>query len=58
MTTEKQIVLYTASTPNGVCASIYSEELKSAYPDFDYEYVSCIQGDRQYLTNLPQSPQN
>lgn len=34
----KQILLYAAPTPNGVCASVFLEEIKSAYPGFDYEY--------------------
>lgn len=56
MSAEKQVLLYTASTPNGFCASILLEEIKSAYPDFDYEYVSSVKvGD---LTDLSQSQQN
>lgn len=29
--------LYTAGTPNGFKASVFLEELKAAYPDFEYE---------------------
>lgn len=36
---QKPILLYTWRTPNGHAASVYLEELKAAYPGFDYEYV-------------------
>lgn len=29
--------LYTAGTPNGHKVSVFLEELKAAYPDFEYE---------------------
>ena len=32
----KGIHLYTQDTPNGVVVSSYLEELKAAYPGFDY----------------------
>ena len=35
----KPIHLYTLPTPNGVAVSVYLDELKKAYPGFDYEYV-------------------
>jgi len=34
---QKPIVLHTYTTPNGYAASIHLEELKAAYPGFDYE---------------------
>ncbi|PWN99102.1 putative theta class glutathione s-transferase [Tilletiopsis washingtonensis] len=33
----KPITLYTVGTPNGKKVSIFLEELKAAYPDFEYE---------------------
>ncbi len=37
---QKPIVLYTYTTPNGYAVSAHLEELKAVYPELDYEYVA------------------
>lgn len=48
MSAHKSIVLYTFATPNGVAASTLLEELKAAYPGFNYESVPAFVRDDIY----------
>ncbi|SPC63980.1 probable theta class glutathione s-transferase [Ustilago sp. UG-2017b] len=43
----KPVILYTAGTPNGQKCSNFTEELRSAYPDFQVEYVSISLGKNE-----------
>ncbi|KAF9452488.1 glutathione S-transferase [Macrolepiota fuliginosa MF-IS2] len=44
---QKPILLYTWRTPNGQASSVYLEELKAAYPGFDYDVK-----DLNIMTNI------
>ncbi|KAI0799587.1 glutathione S-transferase [Irpex lacteus] len=55
---DKEVVLYTLGTPNGVVVSIFLEELKAAYggPDYDAVKLSIRDADIGKVHNQVKSP--
>jgi len=47
MSSQKQILLYTVGTPNGIAASTYLEGLKASVPGFDYDVKKINMGGNE-----------